>query len=65
MKAVTRLALKDRLNATIAQLSHALWGAVDYWNAHKHAYTWKKKPQQQPSLLRGAFLSPKDLIFEV
>jgi transposase len=62
-KQLRSLALKGRCFETIEQLSLALGDAVDYWNAHKHPYTWKKKPQHQPSLLLGGFSSsPKNLI---
>jgi hypothetical protein len=62
-KQLRSLALKGRRFENVDQLSQSLLDAVDYWNAHKHPYTWKKKPQQQPTILLGGFSSvPKSLI---
>jgi transposase len=62
-KQLRSLALKGRRFETLEQLSLALCDAADYWNAHKHPYIWKKKPQQQPSLWLGGFASsPKTFI---
>jgi transposase len=56
-KQLRSLALKGRRFETLEQLAQSLCDALDYWNAHKHPYSWKKKPQQQPSLLLGGFAS--------
>jgi transposase len=65
-KQLRALALKGRCFETIEQLSLALSGAVDYWNAHKHPYSWKKRPQQQPALWLGGFASsPKSFIPQI
>jgi len=56
-KQLRSLALKGRRFETVHELTHSLLAAVDFWNAHKHPYTWKKHPQQQPTLLLGGFAS--------
>jgi transposase len=53
-KQLRSLALKGRRFETLDELTDALNAALDYWNAHRHPYRWKKKPQAQVSLL-GAF----------
>jgi transposase len=50
-KQLRSLALKGRRFETLVELTEALNGALDYWNAHRHPYRWKKKPQEQVSLL--------------
>jgi hypothetical protein len=40
------------------ELTETLNAALDYWNAHRHPYHWKKKPQQQVTLLGGFSVSP-------
>ncbi len=52
-KQLRSLALKGRRFETLEQLILALNQAVDYWNVHRHPYLWKKKPQQQSSILGG------------
>jgi hypothetical protein len=37
-KQLRSLALKGRRFETTAELSQALYGAVEYWNAHRHPY---------------------------
>jgi transposase len=54
-KQLKALALSGRKFETVEELSEALQAALVYWNAHKHPYTWKKQPQQQPELILGGF----------
>ena len=58
-KQLHSLALKGKRFETKDQLATAVTvtEAVAYWNAHKHPYVWKKKPQQQPAILLGGFAS--------
>jgi len=35
--------------------------ALDYWNAHRHPYVWKKKPQAQLTILGGYSVSNPSL----
>lgn len=56
-KQLRSLALKGRCFATIEELAASLLAGVDYWNAHKHPYRWKKRPQVQPRILLGGFSS--------
>lgn len=61
-KQLRSLALKGRRFETLDELADALWAALAYWNAHKHPYLWKKRPQQQPQLLYGGYgASPKSV----
>ena len=57
-KQLRSLALKGRRFDTRTELMDALTAALDYWNHHRHPYTWKKAPQHQPSILLGGFGSP-------
>jgi transposase len=52
-KQLRSLALKGRRFETLDELTQALNGALDYWNAHRHPYRWKKKPQEQVTILGG------------
>jgi transposase len=59
-KQLRSLALKGHRFETVDEMHQSLYTALDYWNAHKHPYHWKKKPQQQPMTLWGGFgSSPK------
>jgi transposase len=51
------LALKGKRFETTDDLALALIAALEYWNAHKHPYTWKKKPKIQPEILLGGYSS--------
>jgi transposase len=53
-KQLRSLALKGRRFESRDEVIEALIAALDYWNAHRHPYYWRKKPQQQLPLL-GAF----------
>lgn len=46
-KQLKSLALKGRRFETVDQLQASLEAALQYWNAHRHPYVWKKRPQQQ------------------
>jgi transposase len=52
-KQLRSLALKGRRFETLDELTEALNAALDYWNAHRHPYRWKKKPQEQVTILGG------------
>jgi transposase len=52
-KQLRSLALKGRRFETLGELTQALNGALDYWNAHRHPYHWKKRPQEQATILGG------------
>lgn len=54
-KQLRALALKGRRFATLDELADSLWAALAYWNAHKHPYLWKKRPQEQPRILLGGY----------
>jgi transposase len=52
-KQLRSLALKGRRFETLDELTSALDQALEYWNAHRHPYTWKKKPHQQVTSFGG------------
>jgi transposase len=52
-KQLRSLALKGRCFETLDQLTQTLNSALDYWNTHRHPYRWKKKPQEQVTILGG------------
>ena len=52
-KQLRSLALKGRRFETLDELTEALNAASDYWNTHRHPYRWKKKPQEQVTILGG------------
>lgn len=52
-KQLKSLALKGRRFENVNELMDSLIGAVEYWNAYRHPYQWKKMPQEQASLLGG------------
>jgi len=54
-KQLRSLALKGRRFENKEELELALIQAVEYWNAHKRPYTWKKKPKEQPKIILGGF----------
>ena len=56
-KQLRSLALKGRRFESLAELTETLSAALDYWNAHRHPYHWKKRPQQQGTLLGGFSVS--------
>jgi len=58
-KQLRSLALKGRRFETLDELTTALNAAVDYWNAHRHPYYWRKKPQDQVTILGGFGMSRK------
>ena len=57
-KQLRSLALKGRRFETLDELTETLNAALDYWNAHRHPYHRKKKPQEQVTLLGGFGVSP-------
>lgn len=52
-KQLRSLALKGRRFENLDQLTQALNDALNYWNQHCHPYSWKKRPQEQFTLLGG------------
>ena len=56
-KQLRSLALKGKRFETLDELTHDLIRALDYWNAHRHPYHWKKRPQEQVTLLGGFCVS--------
>ncbi|MEJ7812822.1 MAG: IS630 family transposase [Gemmatimonadaceae bacterium] len=54
-KIVRALALKGRRFETVAELEAALRAALDYWNAHRHPFHWRKHPQQHATTRLGAY----------
>jgi hypothetical protein len=52
------LALGGRRFETLDELTETLSAALDYWNTHRHPYHWKKKPQEQVTLLGGFNVGP-------
>lgn len=52
-KQLRSLALKGRRFEDLDQLTEALFNGLDYWNKHRHPYTWKKRPQEQLPVLGG------------
>ncbi len=54
-KQLRSLALKGRRFENTDELIQALIDALEYWNAHKHPYRWKKMPQEQPSIILGGY----------
>ena len=64
-KQLRSLALKGRRFENTHELVCALINALDYWNTHKHPYTWKKMPQEQPSIILGGFGSSWEPIANV
>jgi hypothetical protein len=52
-KQLRSLALKGRRFENLDELTLALNAALDYWNEHAHPYVWKKRPQEQVTLLGG------------
>lgn len=57
-KQLRSLALKGRRFETVDELTGTLNAALDYWNIYRHPYHWKKKPQEQVTLLGGFSVSP-------
>jgi transposase len=52
-KQLRSLALKGRRFEILDELTEALHAALDYWNAHRYPYRWKKRPQEQMIILGG------------
>jgi len=51
------LALKGRRFESLDEMAEALYAAVEYWNAHRHPYVWKKRPQEQLPVMGGFGIS--------
>jgi len=56
-KQLRSLALKGRRFETLDELTQALNKALQYWNSHRHPYQWRKKTQQQVTILGGFGIS--------
>jgi transposase len=61
-KQLKALALKGRRFDTLADLTQALYAGLEYWNAHRHPYRWKKLPQEQVPVLGGFGVSRTNVI---
>ena len=48
-KILKSLALKGRRFETVTELEAAFRAALVYWTAHRHPFTWRKRPQHQPT----------------
>ena len=57
-KQLRSLALKGCRFEDLDELTQALNGALDYWNTHCHPYYWRKKPQEQVTILGGFGINP-------
>lgn len=64
-KQLRSLALKGRRFENADEIVQAFIDALDYWNAHKHPYRWKKKPQEQLLTIIGGFGSSWEPITNV
>ncbi len=64
-KQLRSLALKGRRFETVDEVVEALIAALDYWNAHRHPYCWKKRPQEQVALLGGFGVGRSELIMSI
>lgn len=53
-KQLRSLALKGRRFENVDELSESLNAGLEYWNAHRHPYRWKKQPDEQ-CILRAEF----------
>jgi transposase len=63
-KQLRSLALKGRRFETLDELTETLNVALDYWNTRRHPYHWKKKPQEQVTLLGGFGVGPVTQILQ-
>jgi len=52
-KQLRSLALKGKRFETLDELTESLNAALAYWNVHRHPYRWKKRPQEQFTLVGG------------
>lgn len=62
-KQLRSLALKGRRFETVDEVIEALMAALDYWNAHRHPYCWKRRPQIP--LLGGFGIGRTELITSI
>lgn len=49
------LALKGRRFETVAELEAAFRDTLAYWTVHRHPFTWRTRPQHQPSPVPAAY----------
>ena len=61
-KQLKSLALKGNRFESLDEIIQALYEAVEYWNAHRHPYVWKKRPQEQLPLMGGFSISHENHI---
>jgi hypothetical protein len=54
-KQLKALALKGRRFENTAELIAAFGDSLDYWNAHRKPYVWRKVPDVLPKNVLGAF----------
>jgi transposase len=48
-KLLKALALKGRRFETVTELETAFRDALAYWMRYRHPFTWRKRPQEQPT----------------
>lgn len=54
-KQLKALALKGRRFESTDEVIDAFHGALGYWNAHRHPYSWRKVPKSWPRKTLGGF----------
>jgi transposase len=54
-KQLKALALKGRRFENTDELINAFCDSLEYWNAHRHPYTWHKVPDVLPKHVLGGF----------
>ena len=57
-KVLRSLALKGRRFATWEELSQAVAAATQYWNAHRHPFTWGQRKRRQAARPAGIAALP-------
>lgn len=65
VEAVALISIKGTSFENVDEIIESFINSLEYWNAHKHPYTWKKLPQEQPSIILGGYGSswePKTLV---
>ena len=57
-KVLRSLALKGRRFATWDEIRHAVAAATQYWNAHRHPFTWGRRKRRQSARPAGIAALP-------
>ena len=58
-KVLRSLALAGRRFETWDEVTEAVARATDYWNAHRHPFTWGQRRRHRPRRQPGIALLPK------